>query len=123
MFSSDEEEDSQSENISSSNCDQAVAEICSSTLDVDARIEQALTLPDLDVNRGPGFPELPPLNLNFSPSQASEEARRANFSLSETDENFIRDSMSAMKIAPPPWAMGISHRGDKLERRIEETFG
>ena len=120
MFSSDEEEDSQSENISSLNRDQAVTEICSSTLDVDSRIEQALTLPDLDVNRGPGFPELPPLNLNFNPSQASEEARRANFSLSETDENFIRDSMSAMKIAPPPWASAIGETNwkDELKKHL-----
>lgn len=84
---------------------------------MDARIEQALTLPDLDLNRGPGFPELPPLNINFNPSQESEDARRANFSLSETDENFIRDSMSAMKIAPPPWAFAVGDTNWKDELR------
>ena len=89
----------------------------SSTLDIDARIEHALTLPDIDLNRGPGFPEIPPLNLNFNPSPASQDARRANFALSETDENFIRSSMSAMSIAPPPWASSVDETNWKDELR------
>merc|ERR1712176_290742 len=110
IFSSDDEEEDEDESentgIFGSQRDTATDTIASS-LDIDARIEQALTLPDVDLNRGPGFPELPPFNLNFSPSQASEEARRTNFALSETDENFIRNSMSAISIAPPPWASAV----------------
>jgi hypothetical protein len=94
-----------------------VSEALSSSLEIDSRIEQALTLPDVDLNRGPSFPEVPPLNLNFNPTQASEEARRANFALSETDENFIKNSMSAMKIAPPPWASTVDETNWKDELR------
>ncbi|XP_063674093.1 uncharacterized protein LOC134811251 [Bolinopsis microptera] len=116
IFSSDEEEEEEDSFKLDSQLDTASHAI-SSSLDIDARIEQALTLPDIDVNRGPGFPEVPPLNLNFNPSQRSEDARRANLALSETDENFIRDSMSCMSIAPPPWAGAIDETNWKDELR------
>ena len=86
-------------------------------INVDRRIEAASTQPELDTYRGPSFPEVPPLNLDFSPSNESEEARRANYALSETDENFIRNSMSAINIAPPPWASTVNETNWKDELR------
>ena len=83
--------------------------------DIDCRIELALAVPDLDVNVGPGFPDLPPSGINIEPSPASQMERHSKLTLSESDENFIRNSMSVLTIAPPPWAATVNEGNWKNE--------
>lgn len=105
MYSSDEEDTLPP--------DQAAPSIAS----IDSRIEQALSQPELDTFRGPGFPDVPPLNLNYNPDPEAAQSRRENLPLNACDESFIKESMSALTIAPPPWAAAVEERNWKEELR------
>ena len=116
VYSSDEDEKEREDT------QEAPLSAPSTDTDVNSRIEQALDMPDLNVNTGPGFPDLPPLKIDLEPSPASEEERHNKFNLSSADENFIRNSMSEMKIVAPPWASSVNEGNwkDELRKHLDK---